>query len=158
MTRTWTATMIAPDDDFGGAPLLRREVALDAGHGDVTSATLHVSACGVYEVSVGGRPVSCDVLSPGWSSYEWRQRYRCYDVTPLASDRFVIGIALGNGWYRGRLGWGGRRALHGDELGAIAELEISFSDGHVQRVVTDGTWRGAAAVAIRIVGHRVPVR
>lgn len=46
-----------------------------------------------------------DVLSPGWSSYEWRLRYRSYDVTSLLQPTSVLGIALGNGWFRGRLGW-----------------------------------------------------
>ena len=81
-----------------------------------------------------------DVLSPGWSSYEWRLRYRTYDVTALLSDTFVIGLSLGNGWYRGRLGWTGGRDFYGDRLGAIAQLEITFADGHRQLVVTDETW------------------
>ena len=29
----WSAVMIAPDDDFDGAPLLRKEFRLDEGHG-----------------------------------------------------------------------------------------------------------------------------
>ena len=57
---------------------------------------------------LNGQPVSDDVLSPGWSSYEWRLRYRSYDVTVAASARRrCSGIALGNGWFRGRLGWSG---------------------------------------------------
>ena len=40
-------------------------------------------------------PVSDDVLSPGWSSYEWRLRYRSYDVTSLIRPKSVLGIALG---------------------------------------------------------------
>ena len=133
MTRQWTATMIAPDADFAGAPLLRREVTLDSGHGDVAAATLHVTSCGIHEAFVGGRPVSEELFSPGWSSYEWRMRYRSHDVTALVRDQFVVGLALGNGWFRGRLGWGGRRALYGVELAGLAELEITFADGHVQR-------------------------
>ena len=66
----WTARMIAPVGELSGAPRLRREFALDTGHGDVVSAQLHVSSLGIFETSIGGRPVSDDVLSPGWSSYE----------------------------------------------------------------------------------------
>ena len=29
----------------------------------------------------------------------------------------MLGFALGNGWWRGRLGWAGGRAYYGDELG-----------------------------------------
>ena len=48
--------MITPTDELDGAPLLRTEVVLDAGHGDVTDARLHVSALGVFEASSNGRP------------------------------------------------------------------------------------------------------
>ncbi len=137
---TWHAQMISPDQDFDGAPLLRREFTLDDGHGDVATATLVVSAYGVLEAHLGGKPVSDDLLAPGWSSYEWRQRFARYDVTALVGGTSVLGIALGNGWYRGRLAWFGHGALYGDQLGAFAELEIAFSDGHVQRIVTDDSW------------------
>ncbi|HKU03210.1 MAG TPA: alpha-L-rhamnosidase N-terminal domain-containing protein, partial [Arthrobacter sp.] len=82
MTSTpWHAAMITPENDFDGAPLLRREFTLDEGHGGVAKATLRATALGIYEASVNGAPVGPDVLGPGWSSYEWRLRYRSYDVT-----------------------------------------------------------------------------
>ncbi|MBO0813080.1 MAG: family 78 glycoside hydrolase catalytic domain, partial [Microlunatus sp.] len=135
--------MIAADDDFSGAPLLRTEFDLAADHGDVVSATLTATALGVVELEVNGRPVAPDVLTPGWSSYEWRIRYRSYDVTSLLpgpGGTAVIGAALGNGWYRGRLGFTGGNALYGDELGLIARLDVTFADGQVQTVITDESW------------------
>jgi alpha-L-rhamnosidase len=141
----WAAIMIGPDDDFGGAPLLRKEFTLDAGHGEVAEAVLHATARGIFTAAINGQPVSDDVLSPGWSSYEWRLRYRTYDVTDLlrrtADSAVALELALGNGWYRGRLGWNGWRAYYGSELGALAELTIRFADGHEQSVVTDESWR-----------------
>ena len=136
----WSAALICPDRDFDGAPLLRREFGVDPGHGPVRSATLHATAHGVFEAYLNGRPVADEVLTPGWSSYEWRLRYRSYDVTALLEPTSVLGFALGNGWFRGRLGWGGFRNLYGDELGAFAQLEIEFADGHRQTVVTDESW------------------
>jgi alpha-L-rhamnosidase len=151
MPLTWRATMIGPDDDFAGAPLLRTEFDLDGGHGAVADAVWHATARGVFTASVNGTPVSDEVLSPGWSSYEWRLRYRSYDVAALlraAPDGpVVLGLALGNGWYRGRLGWRGHGAIYGSELGAVAQLEVVFVDGHRQTVVTDESWRaGPSAV------------
>ncbi|WP_222853334.1 alpha-L-rhamnosidase [Fodinicola acaciae] len=143
----WQARMIAADKDFDGAPLLRREFSLDPGHGAVTSASLSLSAFGVVEGWLNGRPVSDDLLTPGWSSYEWRLRYATYDVTDLIDDTSVIGLALGNGWFRGRLGWSGRSAFYGKELGAFAQLEVTFEDGSTQVVGTDETWTaGPSAV------------
>jgi alpha-L-rhamnosidase len=141
MTHTWSADLIAPDQDFDGAPLLRKEFELDTGHGAVTSATLHVTAHGIVEPTVNGALVSDEVLTPGWSSYEWRLRYRTYDVADLLAETSVLGLALGNGWFRGRLGWSGKGAFYGSELAALAELHVEFEDGHRQVVGTDGTWQ-----------------
>src|SRR6478735_3409280 len=141
MTHDWSADLIAPDEDFAGAPLLRKEFSLDAGHGDVVAATLHVTAHGVVEPRINGAAVSEDVLTPGWSSFEWRLRYATYDVTALVAETSVLGLALGNGWFRGRLGWSGKSAFYGSELAGLAELHVEFADGHRQVVGTDTTWQ-----------------
>ena len=119
-TVSWQASMISP---AARASRARRCCAAKsrstAGHGDVASARPARVEPGHLRGLVDGVPVSDDVLSPGWSSYEWRLRYRTYDVAALlGTDRRVLGFALGNGWYRGRLGWTGGRALYGDRLGA----------------------------------------
>ena len=148
MTHEWSSDLIAPDEDFGGAPLLRKEFALDHAHGAVVGATLFVTAHGIVEPTLNGVPVSDEVLTPGWTSYEWRLRYRSYDVTSLLSDTSVLGLELGNGWFRGRLGWDGRRALYGSELAALAELHIDFEDGHHQVVGTDATWQAGPSATL----------
>jgi len=132
--------MIAADADFDGAPLLRREFNLDTGHGAIVSASLRLTALGIVEAWLNGRPISRDLLTPGWSSYEWRLRYATYDVTGLVETNNVLGVALGNGWFRGRLGWGGRSAIYGPELGAFAQLEVTFEDGSTTVVATDRSW------------------
>ena len=143
----WQARMIAADADFDGAPLLRKEFAVEAGHGAVARATLTLTAQGIVEAWLNGSPVSDDLLTPGWSSYEWRLRYATYDVTELVQETTVLGLALGNGWFRGRLGWSGRGAFYGDELAAFAQLEVQFEDGSTQLIVTDEDWTaGPSAV------------
>jgi alpha-L-rhamnosidase len=139
---TWHARFISPAAELDSAPLLRREFALEPGHGPVRSAELAVTALGVVEAYLGGRPASEALLTPGWSSYQWRVRVARHDVTGLldADGPNVLGLALGNGWYRGRLGWTGGRALYGDRLAGFAELTITFDDGAVQTVATDGSW------------------
>jgi alpha-L-rhamnosidase len=151
MSHTWSASMITPERDHS-APLLRTEFDLDQGHGAVSSARWLVSALGVFEAYLAGAPVSDDVLSPGWSSYEWRLRYREYDVAAqvrAADGPIVLGVALGNGWHRGKLTWMEVRNVYGDRLGAIGELEVTFADGHRQVVVTDESWTaGPSAVLV----------
>ena len=155
MTPTWQATMIAADG-IDQAPLLRQRFTLDPGHGDVTAAHLHVTAKGLVEPYLDGAPVSDEVLSPGWSSYEWRLRYRTHDVTAALratgddgtgakASEHVLGLALGSGWSHGRLAWSGRSALYGPDIAGFAQLEIDFADGHRQVVRTDETWSAHAS-------------
>src|SRR3989337_1262219 len=99
MAPTWSARMIG-SEEHPQAPLLRFEFEPDTGHGELVSASWRVSAQGVVEASVNGVPASADVLTPGWSSYEWRLRYRSYDVAALvreAGPAVVLGLALGSG-------------------------------------------------------------
>ena len=161
MPPTWHATMIAADE-VPQAPLLRRRFTLDDGHGAVSAAYLHVSAKGLVEPYLDGAAVSDEVLSPGWSSYEWRLRYRTHDVTALLTGadhrsddgeradggEHVLGLALGSGWSHGRLAWSGKSALYGPEIAGFAQLEITFADGHTQLVVTDTTWSAHASAVL----------
>jgi alpha-L-rhamnosidase len=142
---TWHARFIASQEDYDGAPLLRHEFELEQGHGAIRSADLAVSALGIVEPYLNGEPVSQDLLTPGWTSYEWRIRVVHYDVANRLAQANVLGLALGNGWYRGHLGWTGARALYGDRLAGFAELTITFEDGTVQRVVSDDGWTAGAS-------------
>ena len=73
----------------------------------VASARLYVTALGAASgVTINGRPVSDDLLAPGWTPYRHRLLADTYDVTRLLTPgRNAIGAVLGDGWYRGRLGW-----------------------------------------------------
>ena len=138
-----TAKMIAPQHPTEAAPLLRHEFTLDRGHGAVAKAILHTSALGLVEAWVNGIPSSDELLAPGWTSYEWRVRVVDHDVTDSIAADNAIALRLGNGWYRGWLGFTAERAVYGDERAGYADLEITFDDGHVQRVVTDESWRAS---------------
>ncbi|MGC5170663.1 family 78 glycoside hydrolase catalytic domain [Microbacterium sp. DT81.1] len=128
------------------APLFRRDFRLDPRHGPLISARLRMSALGICEAWINGVPVSDALLTPGWTSYEWRLHFVEHNVTGLIDEESTIGIAVGNGWWRGRLGWIETQP-YGDEVAAFAELRLRFADGHEQIVATDETWlAGPSAV------------
>jgi alpha-L-rhamnosidase len=137
----WTARFVTPRSvgRVGDpAPVLRGALTVP---GDVTRARLYATAHGVYIAEINGRRVGDDLLSPGWTSYPNRLRYRAYDVTELIrSGGNVVDVLLGNGWYRGRLGFGGGRALYGERLALLAQLEVTTADGTVHVLATDGSW------------------
>src|SRR6185503_14779827 len=66
----WTSQWIEPDppDDPSmpqPSPMLRRAFALKR---DVRSARIYVTSRGLYELSINGKRVGEDVLTPGWTS------------------------------------------------------------------------------------------
>lgn len=133
------------DKDLRRPPLLRRAFT----GGDVERARLYVTAHGVYEIEINGSRVGDDVLNPGWTVYSERLRVHTYDATDLlAAGENVMGAWLGDGWYRGRLGFthhGHTFDMYGDDLSLIAQLEITRADGSVTTIATDGSWTASPA-------------
>jgi len=142
----WTAEWIAADLPVdttkpGPSPMLRRDFTID---GLAASARLYVSSLGVNEMELNGRRVGDLLFTPGWTSYDTRLQYETYDVTDLLqSGANTFGATLGDGWYRGRLGWEDARNLYGEQLGLLAQLVVRFEDGSEETIGTDGSWRAS---------------
>jgi alpha-L-rhamnosidase len=113
--------------------------------GPITSATLYVTALGLYECRLNGQRVGDHVLAPDWTDYNKRVRYQAYDVTSLVrpGDN-ALGALLAPGWYAGHIG-NGRYQRYGQTPALFAQLEITQADGSVERVVTDGSWKSHAS-------------
>ena len=148
----WTAEWIEPGWNTDASeplpsPMLRSEFSVD---GEVASARLYVTSHGLYEVHLNGRRVGDQVFSPGWTSYDHRLQYQTYDVGALlTSGTNAIGARLGDGWYRGYIGFQGQRNYYGDTLALLAQLHVTYEDGTTAVVVrTDDGWR-AATGAVR---------
>lgn len=142
----WKASWIEPDlpEDVktsGPAPLLRRAFKLG---GVVERARAYVTSHGLYELHLNGRRVGDQLFTPGWTSYNKRLQYQTYDVTSLLkTGDNVVGVLLGNGWYRGYLAWEGQRNIYGDRLAALCQIEITYKDGRKETVGSDASWKAA---------------
>ena len=147
----WVARPITLAADIGRAepgpvPLLRREFQLDAA---VASARLYVTALGVHDVAINGRPVSDELLEPGWQSYRHRLLFATYDVTGLLTEGpNAISAAVGDGWYRGRLTWRDLHSVYGDANGLLAQLEVQLTGGSAVTVATDRHWRASTGALL----------
>lgn len=109
----------------------------------IVRARLYATALGLYEAHLNGRRVGEDVLAPGWTDYHKRVQYQTYDVTGLLRPGAnAIGVDLAAGWYAGNLGWFGPHH-YGERPALLAQLEVTYADGSVERVLSDTGWRGA---------------
>ena len=55
----------------------------------------------------------------------------------------AIGAYLGNGWYRGVVGFTGGRNHYGDQLALLLQLEVVYEDGRREVVVSDDAWKSS---------------
>ena len=146
-SQDWTAQWIGPapsasDSLPSPSPLLRRAFRVG---GPVRSARLYVASHGLYEVHLNGRRVGDQLFTPGWTSYRHRLQYQTYDVTSLLRrGENAVGAMLGDGWYRGYLGFFGQRSLYGRRLALRLQLEIRYQDGRTERIVSDADWKTTA--------------
>ena len=108
----------------------------------ISSATLYITSHGLYEASINGKRVGDAYLTPGWTSYKKRLQYQVYDVTgQLNTGPNVIGIKLGNGWYRGIIGFSSNINVYGKDIALLLQLEIKYSDGTSETVISDESWK-----------------
>jgi alpha-L-rhamnosidase len=107
----------------------------------VQRAVLYVTALGLYEVHINGRRVGDHVLAPDWTDYRKRVRYQTFEVTDLLkTGDNALGALLANGWFSGHIGNGGFQYF-GKKPAFLAQLEVTYADGHTDRIVTDDTWK-----------------
>nr|AFN57704.1 alpha-L-rhamnosidase GHF78 [uncultured bacterium r_07] len=130
----WTGSWISPAQDRNSA-LLRRRFFCEKREG---AARLYLCGLGVYEAYLNGEKIGEEYLAPGYHAYDFHLAVQTYDVTALLREgENSLVIALGEGWFKGRLGFeGGYTNLYGDRLYAIAELW----QGDTLLTATDENW------------------
>ncbi|MCM1144107.1 MAG: glycoside hydrolase family 78 protein [Lachnoclostridium sp.] len=100
-------------------------------------ARLYVTAHGIVNVRLNGQEITDAWLLPGTSQYNRRLLVETIDVTAyLKSGNNILEATLGNGWYRGSMGYRQYRHVYGDDIALLAQLEID----DVPIAMTDESW------------------
>ena len=123
--------------------------------GNVVSARLYATACGLYEGCLNGKRIGTAVLTPGHTGYPKRLQYQTYDVTNLLQQgENELTFQLAGGWYRGSCGANGLRNQYGTETKLLAQLEWTDADGGAHCVTTDGTWEWSSDGPVRFADNK----
>ena len=145
--KDWQAHWIGYDKDF---PQLRKGFRVEK---PICRARAYASGVGMYYLFLNGAHVSDELFSPGFNAYDLWIQYQTYDITDmLVQGENVVAAWLGNGYYRGRVGWPNnpdRTCLYGDKLGFIMELNIEYADGTSETVLTDDSWEAMRSPYLR---------
>ncbi len=124
------------------AAYLRRDFSVSK---SVQNAILYITALGSYRVYLNGSRVGADVLTPDFTDYRKRVLYQAYDVTGLlANGNNAVSALLGDGWYGSPLTWVGMHFFTPPNR-FRAQLELVYTDGSHETVVTDDSWKATAS-------------
>lgn len=142
-TSDWKASWITMKDEAKSETSLpsqyyRKEFSTNK---TVASARVYATSLGLYQLFLNGEKVSDQQFTPGFTSYKKRIQYQTYDVTSMLKKDNTIGAIVGDGWYRGYLGWDGLRSYYGDTLGLFVQLQVNYTDGTSEVITTDNSWK-----------------
>ena len=134
------------------APLFRRDFKAPK---NVRKAVMYVCGLGYYEAYINGKKVGNKLLDPGWTDYSKRILYSTYNVTTyITAGNNCLGMISGNGWYNPlplRM-WGRkniRDALPTGQPKFIMQLNIEYTDGTNEQIISDDKWNAASGPIIR---------
>jgi alpha-L-rhamnosidase len=117
----------------------------------VKSARLYATALGSYRMFINGSRVGQDVLTPDFTDYTKRVLYQTYDVANLlTAGNNAIAALLGDGWYGSGITWKGKPfPFLPPPTRLLAQLEIEYSDGTRDTIVSDESWKAASSPILR---------
>ncbi len=114
---------------------------------DIRKARLYIIGLGLYYLEVNGKKVGNDFFAPGCTQIDRLGQIYTYDLTDYLRDgRNVLGLMMGNGWYKAPFG---ANAAHREQAPFIdkyllkAELRLTLADGTEEIINTDESWRCA---------------
>lgn len=140
--KEWKASWITKNEEVSEKSLpaqyYRREFNCNK---EIASARAYVTSLGLYQLYINGNRVGDQLFTPGFTSYKKRIQYQTYDITGLLLNKNAVGAIVGDGWYRGYLGWEGGKAYYGDKLALFVQIQINYTDGSKELILSDENWK-----------------
>ncbi len=106
----------------------------------IERARLYITACGLYEAHMNSRRIGEFVLAPGFTDYRKRIQYQTYDITEMIGKDNDLEVSLADGWFRGSIGCFGPTNVYGRQTKLLCQLELMYSDGSRESVLSDESW------------------
>lgn len=134
--------------DEKAAPYFRHEFSIKK---KIVSARAYIVAAGLYELYINGQRIGDHRLDPMYTRFDRRNLYVTYDVTAeLQKGKNALGILLGNGWYnhQSTAVWYFDKAWWRARPAFCMDLRITYSDGTVETVVSDASWKTALSPVV----------
>ncbi len=138
--REWTAKWIGAnmtvDDRF--APIFKKEFSITK---EIKKAEIRICGLGLFELKINGSLPDDSVLNPAHTQYSQTVLYRVFDITDLLCENNTVTVELGNSFFNEETTiWNWQVAPWRDAPKLIAEIDIEYSDGENQKIISDTSW------------------
>lgn len=138
-TAKWIVPGYKEEDSLRPCPVYTKTIDVQKG---LRSATLYITAHGLYEANINTQRVGDAYFTPGFTSYNRRLQYQHYDVKALLKKgRNAIAVTVGEGWYRGVFGGNLTQNTYGKDAGLLFQLDLTYNDGSHVSVFSDSSWQ-----------------
>ncbi len=107
---------------------------------EIEKVRIYATALGIYEIKINGKKAGDTYFSPGWTNYNKRLQYQTYKADDMFTEHNQIEITVGNGWYKGIIGFDPKGNHYGDRVAVLAEIHITYKDGTAELIKTDESW------------------
>ena len=125
------------EDDLEPCAVFEKSFSLDK---PVTRARAYVTALGVYAMEINGRRVGEDRFAPGWTAYQERLQVQTCDLTGYLKENNTLSVTVGNGWYKGILGFYNQGCHYGPRTALLCQIALDYNDGTTGTIITDESW------------------
>ncbi|MEU8664280.1 family 78 glycoside hydrolase catalytic domain, partial [Actinoplanes philippinensis] len=131
-------------------PIFARQFTVDTRR-RVVRARLYLSGVGLHLATVNGRPVTDEVLAPGYANYQLSSEYRVHDITDqVRKGANTVGVRLGNGPAYVR------RSVTNPAVGRTSPYSWWQSQPHGDGTLTTDAGAGATTVTVSsVTGYHV---
>lgn len=123
-----------------GSPVpmtFKKSFALDK---KVAKAEVFATAYGIYELTLNGKKVGEDYLTPYFTAMNKVLQYQIYDVTDMLSGANELYAEVSGGWACGRYGLSNSSKNFTDKQYFLADVVITYENGEREIFGTDKTW------------------
>ena len=115
----------------------------------IKRARLYITGLGLYQAFINGKKVGNAYLTPGFNDYDYYLRYQTYDIIELLQKENNIEVHMGDGWYKGRIGFVGNGTIYGDKYKLCLNILIEYSDNTILNILSDDSWKVKSSKEIK---------
>ena len=137
------APFIKPKNKKIFSPIFIKDFNINNINKKIKKARLYITGLGLYQAFINNNKVGNAYLTPGFNDYDYYLRYQIYDITGLITDKNMIEVHMGDGWYKGRFGMTKEHQynIFGDEYKLCLNIYIEFQDKEIFNIISDESWK-----------------